>query len=396
MVEDVVLVRPGEIVLKGLNKGKFVAALRRNIMQKLQHQSVFLNDSLSTFVIKASAPETDLNQVFGLLRDVFGISKLERAQFCEKNLEAIKLCCVNLAQKSAVTSFKVNAKRLDKTFLPDSRELCREIGAHVLKFCQRLHVDVNLPELVLRVEIKKEGAYISFDSVPGAGGLPVGCSGGGNVLLSGGIDSPVAAFLMAKRGLRVRCTHFETPPYTSELARIKVEDLVQKLTKFCGKITLHTIEFTYIQEQIRKLCPQALSTIIMRRFMLRIAQNIAISHGDGALVTGESLGQVASQTASAINCTNAVCTLPVFRPLIGFDKQEIVAIACKIKTFEISAAPHIDCCSLFSSKHPRTNPVIAAVLKAEQPLIGPVLQKDGESLQPNSFLQMVKKFDTLL
>ncbi|GHV29621.1 putative tRNA sulfurtransferase [Clostridia bacterium] len=383
MFEDVILIKPGEIALKGLNKGRFVALLYRNIKEKLQGLGEFLLlESDSTFVVKANQENLDLNKALALIKNVFGISKLGMAKLCSKDLDVIKLCCLQLVKESEpFNSFKVEAKRADKKFLPRSADLCPQIGNFILQNVKGICVDVHNPDLTLKIEIRRDGAYIYISEIRGLGGMPVGCCGKGNVLISGGIDSPVAAYMMAKRGLSLSYTHFESPPYTSEFAHMKVVELLRKLTKYCGKATLHTVEFTYIQERIKKLCPEKLFTIIMRRFMLRIAEKIAFENKEWTLITGESLGQVASQTLEAIACTEEVCALPIFRPLIGMDKREIIEIALKIGTFETSILPYEDCCTVFVPKHPKTNPEIEKTREAEINLRGVLLDEAGLILE---------------
>ncbi|MDR2817333.1 MAG: tRNA 4-thiouridine(8) synthase ThiI [Oscillospiraceae bacterium] len=383
MFEDVILIKPGEIVLKGLNKGKFVALLCKNIKEKLKSLGEFpLLESDSTFVVRANQKHSDLDGALELVKNVFGISKLGKAKLCNKDLDTIKSCCLQLIKESkSFNSFKVEAKRIDKKFVPCSAELCPQIGEFILQNVKGVRVDVHNPDLTLKVEIRRDGAYIYVSEIRGLGGMPVGCCGRGNVLISGGIDSPVAAYMLAKRGLNLSYTHFESPPYTSELARKKVVELFRKLTKYCGQAVLHTVEFTYIQERIKKLCPEKLFTIIMRRFMLRIATQIAFENDEGALITGESLGQVASQTLEAITCTGEVCTLPVFRPLIGMDKSEIIEIARKIGTFETSILPYEDCCTIFVPNFPKTNPQIREIKEAEASLHGVLLDESGSILE---------------
>ena len=265
-------------------------------------------------------------------------------------------------------TFKVEAKRADKSFPMKSPEICRELGGRILEQYHHLKVDVEQPDVLVMVEIRETAAYIHGKQLPGAGGIPIGTSGKAAILISGGIDSPVAGYMMAKRGLELTGVHFASPPYTSERAKQKVIALMEKMAEYCGRMKLFVVPFTEIQEQIRDRCPEELFTIIMRRFMMRIADQLARKQDCGALITGESVGQVASQTVKAIACTDIVTDLPVFRPVIGMDKREIIAIANEIDTFETSILPYEDCCTVFTPKHPRTRPRLDLVEAAEQTL----------------------------
>ena len=265
-------------------------------------------------------------------------------------------------------TFKVEAKRADKSFPMKSPEICRELGGRILERYPHLKVDVEHPDVLVMVEIRETAAYIHGKQLPGAGGIPIGTSGKAAILISGGIDSPVAGYMMAKRGLELCGVHFASPPYTSERAKQKVIALMEKMAEYCGRMKLFVVPFTEIQEQIRDKCPEELFTIIMRRFMMRIADQVARKQDCGALITGESVGQVASQTVKAIACTDIVTDLPVFRPVIGMDKREIIAIANEIDTFETSILPYEDCCTVFTPKHPRTRPRLDLVEAAEQAL----------------------------
>ena len=378
--KKVILIKPGEIALKGLNKGSFESQLIKNIKQALVPCGKFeILNSQSTFTIRACNLDSNLNQALCEIKNVFGISKFAIANLCCKDLDEIKECCLSLLHEhGAFKSFKVEAKRADKTFFPNSTQLCPIIGELVLAHFEGTRVDLHNPEVCLKIEVRQLGAYVYIDESLGAGGLPVGCCGGASVLLSGGIDSPVAAYMMAKRGMKISCVHFASPPYTSELARLKVQKLASLLEKYCGKIRFHCVEFTRIQEAIKNLCPCELSTVIMRRFMFRVAQELALKDGFGALVTGESLGQVASQTLEAIACTNEVCYLPVFRPLIGMDKIEIIEKARAIGSFETSILPYEDCCTIFTPKHPKTKPSLESVVQCESKLAGVILDEAGK------------------
>ena len=263
-------------------------------------------------------------------------------------------------------TFKVDAKRSDKSFPLKSPEICRELGGYILEHFPHLSVDVHNPDVNVVVEVRDYAAYVHGKQLPGAGGIPVGSGGRALLLLSGGIDSPVAGAMMAKRGLEVYAIHFASPPYTSERAKQKVITLAEKMTAYCGRMNLFVVPFTEIQERIKDDCPEELFTIIMRRYMMRIACRIARQQDCEALVTGESVGQVASQTIQAMACTDAVADMPVFRPVVGMDKEEIIKISHKIDTFETSILPYEDCCTVFTPKHPRTKPVLKFVEQAEQ------------------------------
>lgn len=271
-------------------------------------------------------------------------------------------------QLELVSTFKVEAKRSDKQFPLKSPQICAELGGYLLEHFPHLGVDVHNPELTVTVEVRDFGAYIHGQALRGAGGIPVGTGGRAAILISGGIDSPVAAYMMAKRGVELTAVHFASPPYTSERAEEKVKELLSIVSRFSGRMVMHTVPFTEIQEEIRKNCPEELFTIIMRRFMMQIAERIARENECAALITGESLGQVASQTIHAISCTDEACSMPVFRPLIGMDKDEIITTARRIGTFETSIQPYEDCCTVFTPKHPRTRPVLKFVKLAQEEL----------------------------
>jgi thiamine biosynthesis protein ThiI len=286
---------------------------------------------------------------------------------CEKDFEDIKRVSLEYLEDalSCASTFKVTAKRADKSFPMKSPEICRELGGVLLSRFHNLSVDVNNPEVTVTVEIRDTKAYVHGENIKGAGGLPVGTSGHAMLLLSGGIDSPVAGYMLAKRGVHISAIHYVSPPYTSERARLKVEQLCEKLTPYCGSIAFFCVPFTEIQEAIKNNCPEEFFTIIMRRLMMEIAQRISDREKCMALITGESVGQVASQTMSAIACTDAVCRMPVFRPLIGMDKTEIVEIARKIDTFDTSVLPYEDCCTVFTPRHPKVRPLLADVEAAQ-------------------------------
>jgi len=277
--------------------------------------------------------------------------------------------CGYLAQElEDAESFKVEAKRSDKKFELKSPQICELTGGYILEKYPHLRVDVRKPDITVTVEVRDFCAYIRGEAIKGAGGIPVGTGGKAAILISGGIDSPVAAYTMAKRGVELTAVHFASPPYTSQRAEEKVCRLLEIVSGYAGRMNMYTVPFTEIQEQIKEKCPEELFTIIMRRFMMRISERIARENDCSALITGESLGQVASQTIKAIGCTDIVCDMPVFRPLIGMDKDEIVVISRKIGTFETSIEPYEDCCTVFTPKHPRTKPVLKYVEQAENEL----------------------------
>ncbi|MDE7361873.1 MAG: tRNA 4-thiouridine(8) synthase ThiI, partial [Oscillospiraceae bacterium] len=300
--------------------------------------------------------------------NVFGIGAIQRCAVFPKDFSVVVQHRGEYLEDAlgGAKTFKVEAKRSDKTFPMRSPEIQQQLGDAVLDTFPHLGVDVHEPEVTVRLEIRDNGAYLSAKRITGAGGMPVGSSGKALLMLSGGIDSPVAGYMMAKRGLVVDCIHYVSPPYTSERARLKVEKLCEEMTEFCGDIIFYCVPFTEIQEALRDHCPEQYFTVLMRRLMVKIANRICARDGYGAIITGESLAQVASQTLPALYCTNAAAELPVFRPVIGMDKIEITDISRKIGTYETSIMPYEDCCTVFSPKHPRTKPKFDEVLAAEQ------------------------------
>lgn len=369
-MEEVILVKVGEIVLKGLNRRNFEIQLVRNIKNKIEHLGKFtICISQSTIYIKLNK-NIDVDEVLKELSKVFGIANFSKAAVCEKDLKDIqeKVCEYLEDELSIIKTFKVETKRADKKFKLKSPEVSREVGGYILKKFPNLTVDVNNPDLVVNVEIRDNNAFVRGNSIEGAGGIPVGMGIKAVSLISGGIDSPVASYMMSKRGLQLVAVHFASPPYTSPRAQEKVERLLKKVAQYSGKIEMVTVPFTKIQEEIKAKCKEEYFTIIMRRFMMKISELIAKKCGCLALVTGESLGQVASQTLEAISCTNAVVDMPIFRPLIGMDKEEIISVARKIDTFKTSIEPYEDCCTIFTPKHPKTKPNLEEVLKEESKL----------------------------
>ena len=368
-MKEIILIKNGELALKGLNRTAFEDKMIKNIRRRLSDLGkVTFFKSQSTITVYPDSEDFDLDEAVERVGKIFGIAGYSRAAVAAKEFEEMKRVCVEYFSDSIFRykTFKVEAKRSDKKFPLKSPEICREIGAVMLENFSHLKVDVHHPDLVITVEVRDKEAYIRGNQLKGAGGMPVGTSGKGAVLMSGGIDSPVAAYMMARRGLELRAVHFAAPPYTSELAESKVKMLTEKVSAYAGRIELYIVPFTKIQETIRDACPEEYFTIIMRRLMVEIAERIAEKHGAKALVTGESLGQVASQTLYALSCTDSAATMPILRPLIGMDKNDIVAIARKIDTFETSILPYEDCCTVFTPKHPNTKPRAEDVLAAQE------------------------------
>lgn len=378
-MNEIILIKDGEIALKGLNRRQFEDCLIKNIRKSIKHLGDFeIKSAQSTIYVIPQSDDIDLDDVCERVSKVFGIAAFSRAAVCpEKTLESIMETAPIYLKETLqnIKTFKVEAKRSDKKFPYKSPEICRETGGAILEAFPHLKVDVHNPDLVVNVEVRDYGAYVRGEAIRGAGGIPVGTGGNAAILISGGIDSPVAAYMMAKRGVRLTAIHFASPPYTSQRAEQKVVKLLKKVAKYSGDMTMYTVPFTEIQETIKNKCPEELFTIIMRRLMMEISQRIAENKKCSALITGESLGQVASQTIHAIACTDSATTMPVFRPLIGMDKQEIIDISYKIDTFETSIEPYEDCCTVFTPKHPRTRPVLKYVEKAQQEAdFGPMIE----------------------
>lgn len=368
-MKEIILVKNGELVLKGLNRNTFEDVLIKNMRRHLADLGEFkFTKSQSTIMVDALDEGVDLDEAAQRLEKVFGIAALSRAAVCEKDMKSIIETTKEYLKDelSCVKTFKVEAKRSDKKFPLKSPEICRELGGVILKNFNHLKVDVHNPEITVTVEVRDHYAFVRGNNIKGAGGMPTGTSGRAAVLISGGIDSPVAAYMMAKRGIELISVHFASPPYTSELAEMKVLDLLKKVAAYSGTITTYIVPFTEIQEAIRDFCPEEYFTLVMRRIMMNISSKIAREQNCSALITGESLGQVASQTIYALGCTDCAADLPVFRPCIGMDKDEIVAISRKIDTFDTSIQPYEDCCTVFTPKHPRTRPKIADVVAAEE------------------------------
>ncbi|MCD8188566.1 MAG: tRNA 4-thiouridine(8) synthase ThiI [Ruminococcus sp.] len=367
-MKEIILVKYGEMALKGLNKKTFEDMLTKNIKRRIKSLGKFVCTSAqSTLYITPESEDTDLEEVMERIGKIFGIAAYCRACVCEKSFDDIREKSFDYLNGilSYAKTFKVTAKRADKAFPMKSPEICMELGGALLERFPNLTVDVKNPEVTVTVEIRDTNAFVHVENIKGAGGLPVGSSGKALLLLSGGIDSPVAGWMMAKRGVHIAAIHYVSPPYTSDRAQLKVEQLCERLTDYCGGIAFYCVPFTEIQEAIKDNCPEEFFTVIMRRLMMEIAQRIAEKDGCLALITGESVGQVASQTMAAIACTDDACRMPVFRPLIGMDKTEIIEISRKIDTFDISTLPYEDCCTVFTPKHPKVRPALSDIEKAQ-------------------------------
>ena len=355
-MEKEIIIKFGEIFLKGENKYKFEKLLLDDIKNKIEKFGSFeIKQMGSVFSISGE----NLDSIVSTIEKIFGLSSFSVAWKTEKNIDDIKIAALTEMKNISAKTFKVEAKRADKHFYMNSLEICQTVGEHILDN-MNIKVDVHNPDVILNVEIRND-AYIFANKNKGMGGLPIGSSGSGTVLISGGIDSPVAAFMMAKSGLKLNAVHFSTPPFTSQRSVDKVKRLLSKVAEYSGNIKLFNVNFSEIQKEIKSSCSENLVTIISRRFMNKIAQRIAKYEKNSCLITGESLGQVASQTVSAMNCTSHEVDIPVFRPLIGFDKSEIIDIAKKIGTFDISIEDFEDCCSLFSPANPKINPILKFV-----------------------------------
>lgn len=369
-MKELILVKSGEIALKGLNRNSFEEKMKRNILAAVKPVGKFTIKNAQSTMYLIPGGECDMDEAAEKVGRVFGISAYSRAAECEKDFEKLKLTAAEYLKDELLDAktFKVEAKRADKKFPMKSPEICVELGGYLLEKFPHLSVDVHNPEVTVVAEIRDFGAYVHGKSLRGAGGIPVGSSGKAMLLISGGIDSPVAGYMMAKRGVELRAVHFQSPPYTSERAFLKVKTLLAELVPYTGPVRFLSVQFTEIQEAIRDKCAEELFTLIMRRFMMRIAEKLGRRGECMALVTGESLGQVASQTMPALGVTDAVCGMPVLRPLIGMDKEEIVGISRRIGTFETSTLPFEDCCTVFTPKHPRTRPTVKMVEEEEAKL----------------------------
>ena len=362
----VVIIRYSEIHLKGNNREFFESALISNIKHVLQDYTYEFARSNARYIIR-KFDESQLEQIVDAVKNVFGVHSLSVAEEVDSNVEQIKAAALELAPTSG--SFKVNTNRADKKFPIHSMNLSADIGGDILEAIPSLTVDLFHPDHVVNIDIRENGkTFVYSEIIKAVNGMPVGTAGKGVVMLSGGIDSPVAAYMMAKRGMTLRAVHFHSFPYTSMQAKQKVLDLAKLVKKYSLRMTVDVVSFTEIQTAIHEKCPEEYMITIMRRFMMRIAEKLARMNGCGAVITGESLGQVASQTLESITSTNSVANIPVFRPLIGFDKDEIIEIAERIGTFKTSILPYEDCCTIFLPKKPVTKPRLDAVLKVESAL----------------------------
>ena len=367
-MNDILLLKLGEIVLKGLNRRSFEQKLVGNVRRRLLGLGQFQVSCMqSTIYVEPLDEDADMDAAFAAMQDVFGIVKISRAAACEKDKDAIVQLAVDYLREDMMRakSFKVESKRSDKRFPMTSIQLSQYVGGELAEAYPNCEVNVHDPELVVHIEVRDMAAYVHAAPIDGAGGMPVGSNGVAVTLLSGGIDSPVSSYMIAKRGVRLIPVHYFSFPYTSQQAKEKVIELGNLLTAYCGSMTLEIVPFTHIQEEIRDKCPEEYFTLIMRRFMMRIAEKIAVYNGAKAIVTGENLGQVASQTMEAMATTQAVLTLPVLQPLVGMDKEEIVRAARKIGTFETSILPYEDCCTVFTPRHPKTHPKLSEVEAVE-------------------------------
>lgn len=395
-MKEIILIKNGELVLKGLNRNTFESMLIKTIRRRLHDLGkVSIKNAQSTIYIEPNDDDFDFEEACERVKKIFGIAAFSRCAALDKDMNTILSVAADYVRPylNGAKTFKVEAKRSDKTFPYKSPEIAREVGGVILSAMPHLKVDVHNPDIVVSVEIRDYAAYIHAGQIQGAGGLPVGTGGKATILISGGIDSPVAAYRMAKRGLILNAVHFASPPYTGPLAEKKVKTLLSKVASYSGDIRLGIVPFTEIQEAIVENCKEEYFTLIMRRMMMRIAERLALASGSKALITGESLGQVASQTLPAIAVTDIVTKeIPVLRPLIGMDKEEIISISRKIDAFETSILPYEDCCTVFTPRHPRTRPTIEDCAQAEnvfdfQPLIEKAINetvyfritKDGET-----------------
>ena len=370
-MKEMILCKLGEVVLKGLNRRSFEDKLIANLRRRTAKCGNYrIYSKQSTIYVEPVDNSCDLDAAFAACRQVFGVITVSRALPCEKNVPSIIETAKTYlrGELSTAKSFKVESKRADKTFPLTSIQLSQQVGGALHQAFPNLAVNVHDPELTVFLEVRDDAAFVHGPAVPGAGGLPLGMGGTAVTLLSGGIDSPVSSWMMAKRGVTLEPVHFFSPPYTSQAAKEKVVELARKLTPWCGRMRLQIVPFTEIQEEIRRKCPEDFFTLIMRRFMMRIAQRCADEVHAKAIVTGECLGQVASQTMEALRCTEDAAALPVLRPLIGMDKEEIVRLSRKIGTFDTSILPYEDCCTVFTPRHPKTKPHLGEVREIEAAL----------------------------
>ena len=371
-MKKIILCKFGEIALKGANRGYFEKLLKVELKKRLRSFGKFkIYSAQSTVYIEPLEDGCDMDAAFGAAKNTFGVSAVQMALEVAKDMDAIIEAVKTdfMPYIEGAKTFKVEAKRSDKKFPLESPEICKLAGGAILESCRgKMKVDVHNPEVTVRVEIRDYAAYICAGQVRAIGGMPQGSNGTGLLLLSGGIDSPVAGYLMAKRGVKLECLHFESFPYTSERAKEKVLDLANKVASYAGQLNVHIISLTHIQEVLRDTIDEDYFTLILRRFMMRLAMKVARKYWCDAVITGESIGQVASQTMQALVVTDIIADMPVFRPLIGNDKEDIIKIAREIDTFETSILPYEDCCTVFTPRHPKTRPELAKV-EAQEALL---------------------------
>ncbi len=383
-MNEVILCKYGEIILKGANRQNFESSLIKELRRRASPHGIFkIYTRQSTIYVEPQNEECDIDSMYEAARRVFGIIAVNRAFVCEKNMDSIiKTVKKYLPEKLlGKRTFKVDARRSDKRFPLKSPEISKEIGGVILSLVRGIKVDVHNPEVTVTVEVREDNAYVRAGQEPGAGGLPIRTAGRGLLLLSGGIDSPVAGCMMAKRGMEIEALHFESFPYTSERAREKVMALAEQMCAFCSRIHVHVISLTHIQEELRDNCKEDFFTILLRIFMMRLAERCAAEYKCSALITGESLGQVASQTLDAIGVTDSVVNIPVFRPCIGLDKNEIIIESRKYGTYDTSILPYEDCCTVFTPRHPKTHPKREEVMAELQKV-------DFESLLDEAYATM--------
>lgn len=385
-MKEIILVKYGEIILKGGNRPKFEKVLMENIRNAVRNiDRIKMNIMQATIYIEPENPE-NLDLICERLSLIFGIVSITKAGVLDKNIESIREGAYEYCKKDLLPGkkFKVEAKRADKRFPLTSVELCIDVGGYLDDKIEGITCDVHNPDVTVKIEVRDYNAFVycSENKLSGQGGMPIGTGSKATLLLSGGIDSPVAGHMMAKRGIEIDAINFFSFPYTSERAKEKVVELASILAKYTSKIDLYIVPFTEIQLAIRDNCPEEHMTLIMRRFMMKLSEKIAYKNGSAALITGESAGQVASQTLAALNVTNSVVKMPVLRPLIGMDKKEIVERSHDIGTFETSILPYEDCCTVFTPKHPTTNPKLAVIEKSEARLdVDTLIEKALEGVE---------------
>ncbi len=387
--QETLLLKLGEVVLKGLNRRFFEDRLLSNVSRRMRSCGQFHTTLRQSIIyVEPESGDCDMDAAYAAACQVFGIVRVARAYPCPKDPEAIaRTARARLGDAFArAGSFKVETKRADKRYPLNSIQISQTVGGLLAEAFPAVRVDVRHPDLTVYVEIREQAAYVHVPAVPGAGGLPVGTAGRAVSLLSGGLDSPVASWMMARRGLELDLVHFVSPPYTSPQAQEKVLDLARHLSAYCGRMIVHIVPFTHIQEEIRRNCPEAYFTLVMRRFMMRLSERIAQRAEAKALITGESLGQVASQTLKALCATEDAVSLPVFRPLIGMDKVEIIHLAQRIGTYDTSILPYEDCCTVFTPRHPAIRPELEEVRKAEAALDVDALT--GEALSGEEWVRV--------